>query len=161
MASTAGVPPVVPLALASLVGVWAGVPETSAALLAAGVVTGLAAALRLVGGTLRPSAAVAIGVAPAAAAVAGAVGDWHALVGGLLCSATLVALGTGPPVATVRVGPLAAATALQLAGGLVAARHVGIVGEVGPPALIAGLVSVGLAGLAAAVLRRGQDPVGP
>ena len=42
-----------PLALASLAGVWAGVPETSAALLVAGVLVGLAGALRLGGLTLR------------------------------------------------------------------------------------------------------------
>jgi hypothetical protein len=146
---------VVPLALASLVGVWAGVPETSAAILVAGVVAGVGLALWVGQGSLARRGAALIGVLPVGAAVSGAVGDRHALLGGLLCSATLVLLAAGRRIAAVPVRPLVVATALQLAASLVAARQIGIVGDGDDvSAFGAGIVVLGLSGVAAAVLRR-------
>jgi hypothetical protein len=87
--------------------------------------------------------------------VVGAVGEAHPVAGGLLCSGTLVALGAGRAVRAVSLGALATATGLQLVGAAVAARHVGVADTWGR-SVAAVAVVVGLAGLAAVVLRRDQ-----
>jgi hypothetical protein len=149
---------VVPLVLASLVGVWAGVPETSAAILAAGAVVGLATALWLGSGSLTRRGAAVLGVLPIGAAVVGAVGDRHALVGGLLCSGTLVGLAGRRKVESVSPRSVLVATALQLAASLVAARQIGIVRDGdGGTELLAGIVVIVLSALAASALRGVSD----
>lgn len=157
-APTFGLPPVLPLALASLAGVWVGVPETSAAILAAGVLVGLAAVLVIGRVTVTPAAAIAVAVVPVGAACAGAADVGHALVGGLLCSATLVVIGLGPRVRVVPGTTLVGVTALHLAGALIAARHVGVSRDWGGTLPVAVLV-IGLSLSAAVVLRRGQGRV--
>jgi hypothetical protein len=162
IALTAGVSPVVPLVLASLAGVWVGVPETSVALVAAGVIVGLVAGLRLGGGVLDRRAAVVVGVVPVIAAVAGAAGDRHALVGGLLCSTTLVALAVAPRITAVAVRPLVVATALQLVGALLAGRQVGVVRDGSDATMVlAAAAAAALGILGASILRRDQDRLGP
>jgi hypothetical protein len=121
-----GVPPVLPLALASLVGVWAGVPETSAALLAAGGLGGLAvvvAARRLV---LTLPGAVVVSMAPVAAALVGAVGWAQALVGGCLCSATFVVLVFGPRLRSISAPALVRGTSLHFVAAVIAARQIAV-----------------------------------
>lgn len=150
-----GFAPVLPLALASLVGVWAGVPETSAALLAAGVLAGMAAVMFVRPVALSMAGTVVVGVLPIGAAGIGAVGNAHALVGGALCSATFVVLGLGPRVRAVSVSALVGGTAVHLVAVLVAARALGVRRDWdGAPLWIA--LVVALAAVAASQLRSGQ-----
>ena len=150
-----GFAPVLPLALASLVGVWAGVPETSAALLTAGVLGGMAAAMFLRPVALSMPGAVLIGILPIGAACIGAVGNAHALVGGGLGSVTFVVLGLGPRIRAVSVSALSGGTAVHLAAALVAARALGVRRDWGGAPLWIALV-VALAVVAAGLLRSGQ-----
>lgn len=150
-----GFAPVLPLALASLVGVWAGVPETSAALLAAGVLGGMAAVMFVRPVALSMAGTVVVGILPIGAACIGAVGNAHALVGGGLCSATLVVVGLGPRVRAVSVSALVGGTAVHLVAALVAARALGVRRDWdGAPLWIA--LVVALAVVAAGQLRSGQ-----
>lgn len=125
-ARVGAVPIVLPLALGSLIGVWAGVPETSAALLAGGVVGGVGVVVIVARRTLSRWATVAISVAPAGAALVGAAGQQHALVGGLLCSATFVVLGVGRPIGRVPVPAALRGVATHLALAGVAARQIAV-----------------------------------
>jgi len=149
------VPPALPLALGSLLGVWVGVPETSAAILVAGVLGGVTGVVIARGvGLSRPGAVVAA-VAPVGAACVGAAGNAHALVGGLLCSATFVVLGLGPRLRAVSVRALAAGSGVHLLGALVAGRQIGVHRDwQAAPAWIA--LVAGLAATAAWLLRAGQ-----
>jgi len=156
----AGVPPILPVTLASLVGVWAGVPETSAAILAAGVLLGVGAALVLRHGLVSRSAAVVVSVTPAVAATIGAAGEAHALLGGLLCSTTVIALGAGGAIGTVSLRALARGTALHLAAALVAARQVGVARD-WDGAFVAIVLVLGLSIAAASMLREDQRRLGP
>jgi hypothetical protein len=157
---TARLPPILPIALGSLFGVWAGVPETSTAILGAGVLVGVGAVLVLGRALISPRAALLVAVVPVGAATSGAVGGAHALVGGLLCSAAVIVVGVGPAVPSVSAGALAAATALNGAAALVAARQVGVARDWGGT-LLAGILVLGLSLATAAVLRRDQGGVGP
>ena len=151
----AGLAPVLPLALASLVGVWAGVPETSAALLAAGVLGGMAIVMLLRPLPLSVTGAVVVGVLPIGAACIGAVGNAHALLGGGLVTATFVVLGLSPRVRSVSVSALAGGSAVHLVAALVAARQLGVRRDWdGAPIWIALVVT--LAVVAAERLRAGQ-----
>ena len=77
------------LAVAALVsagGVWAGVPETAPALLAAGGMAGLIAAARLTAARWAPTAGLGLGLILGWAALTGAAGRPWAALGGALCS---------------------------------------------------------------------------
>ena len=152
---TVGMPPVLPLALAALVGVWAGVPETSAAILAVGVLLGLALALLAGRLFVTRSAAVAIAVAPVGAACIGAVGEVHSLVGGFLCAAPVVAVGLGPVVRAVSGTALVQGTLLHLVVATVAARHLGVSRDWDAAFVVIPVILV-LSVAIAAVLRQGQ-----
>lgn len=125
-ARVGAVPIVLPLALGSLIGVWAGVPETSAALLAGGAVGGVGVVVVVARRGLSRWAAMAISVAPAAAALVGAAGQPHALVGGLLCSATFVVLAVGRPIGPVSVPAAVRSVAAHLVLAGVAARQIAV-----------------------------------
>lgn len=150
-----GLPPVLPLALGSLVGVWAGVPETSVALLTGGVLVGMATVMGARQVTLSPWGAIVMAVTPVGAAYIGAVGNAHALLGGALCSATLVVLGTGPTLRRVSASALASGSAVHLVSALMAARLIAVRREWSTAPFGIALV-VGLAVLAARILRSGQ-----
>ncbi len=150
------VPPVLWIVLASLVGVWAGVPETSAAIVAAGVGVGMAAVLAL--GRLRLSgpAAIAMSVLPVVAAYQGAAGNVHALVGGGLCVTTLVVLAVAAPRRTMAGWRWRGGLAVHLLAALVAARQIAVDRDwAGTPGWVA--VVVGLAVAAVALFRSAQS----
>lgn len=158
VAPTVGLAPVVPLGLAALAGVWLGVPETSAALVAAGGLAGTGLALLVTRAQVRASAVPVLAALPVAATWIGAAGEGHALAGGLLAVLPLALVGVGPPVA--RVGPLPLAVAVVLHGTLavVAARHVGVArggDSVAGPLVVVTVLAV----VEVIVLRRGQRRV--
>jgi hypothetical protein len=73
-------------ALISAAGVWAGVPETGPALLAAGGLLGLVATAGLTRVRLAPSAGVGMAAVLGWAALSGAAGRPWAALGGTLCT---------------------------------------------------------------------------
>jgi hypothetical protein len=73
-------------ALISAVGVWAAVPETGPAVLAAGCLIGLAAMAAATGSELSPSAGAGMAAILGWAALTGAVGRPWATIGGVLCT---------------------------------------------------------------------------
>lgn len=153
--SVAGLPPALPLALGSLVGVWAGVPETSAALLSGGVLGGAAVVVLAGRIALTPGGAVVVSVVPVGAAWVGAAGNAHALVGGLLCSASFAALSRGPRIREISMQALLRGSALHLTAAVVAARQIGVARDWQLTPVWVALVA-GLALLAARMLRSDQ-----
>jgi hypothetical protein len=152
--AVAQIPATVWLAAGSVVGVWAGVPETSPALLAAGVLVGATLSVVARRACYTAPALVVLAVAPAAAAGIGAAGDAHAALGGLLCSATFVLLAVGPQLGRVGPSALALAASLNLLAGLVAARQLAI-GRDWDGALPWVALTLALSAGAAGALRRG------
>lgn len=73
-------------ALISAAGVWAGVPETGPALLAAGGLVGLVATAALTGAYWAPGAGVGVAAVLGWAALSGASGRPWAAAGGVLCT---------------------------------------------------------------------------
>lgn len=120
------VPPVLWLVVASLVGVWAAVPETSTAIVATGVSVGVAAVLALGGLRLSRPAVLVVSVLPVVAAYIGAAGNAHALVGGGLCVTTLVVLAVAAPMRPLAGWWWRGGVAVHLAAALVAARQIAI-----------------------------------
>ena len=153
--SVAGLPPVLPLALGSLVGVWAGVPETSAALLAGGVLGGVAVVAVALPVALSSRGAVVVSVVPVAAACVGAAGNTHALLGGLLCSTTFAALSAGPRIKEMPTLALIRGSVVHLTAAVVAARQIGVERDWHLAPVWVALVA-GLALLAARMLRSDQ-----
>jgi hypothetical protein len=145
------------LAGASLVGVWVGVPETSAALLGFGVLAGVAVATVVRRVTISRWAGVVVALVPVAATVVGAVGNRHALIGGLLCSSTVVLLGARPPRGDVPLDALVTGIAVHLTSAVVAARHVAISRDWDGSAVWI-IVTLALAAVSASLLRRGAEP---
>jgi len=119
--------------LASAAGVWAGVPETGAALLAGGGLTGLAAAAVVTRSRWGPTAGFGVAAVVGWAALSGAAGRPWAAVGGALCTGLAPWFALRPPRRVIRPdrsrGPwLLGAHALLV---IVAARWIGVVADAG------------------------------
>ena len=84
-------------ALMSVAGVWAGVPETGPALLAAGAIFGLAGSAALTGARWAPTAGIAVAAVLGWAALSGAAGRPWAALGGALCTGVAPWLALWPP----------------------------------------------------------------
>jgi hypothetical protein len=121
------VPLILLIVLAQLAGVWAGVPETSAAVIAAGLVGGATVVAALRGVVVRTSGSFALVALPVAATLVGAVGSPIPTVGGLLASALLVISGvTAARRRSLSRARTAGAVATQLAAAMTAARLVAV-----------------------------------
>jgi hypothetical protein len=84
-------------ALISAAGVWACVPETGPALLAAGGLIGLAATTALTRARWAPGAGVGVAAILGWAALSGAAGQPWAAVGGALCTGLAPWFALSPP----------------------------------------------------------------
>jgi hypothetical protein len=114
------------LCAAAGVGIWLGVPETSYAILAVGLIVGLAVGGRMISGTLRPSGAAAMALLLVIAGSRGAVDIDQALVGAVLATAPLVALGVVPMRHDPSDRAVAGSIVLALIEGVCAGRLVGV-----------------------------------
>lgn len=140
--------------LVSAAGVWAGVPETGPAVLAGGVLVGLATCGTLTRARWAPAAGLGVAVALGWAALSGAAGRPWAAVGGALCTGAAPWFALRPLLPRLarlrRPGPwlLVAHAALVV----LAARWIGVEPDAGW-ARVAVVVVAGLA-VAAATQRR-------
>jgi hypothetical protein len=136
-------------AAVSCAGVFAGVPETGPAVIAGGVIGGLALAAGVTRLTLTPTGGGALAMLVGWAALSGAAGRPWAAIGGALCT------GIAPWLAVVRRRRLSRAGAWMLAvhAGLViaASRWIAVSGQGW-----ARVAVVGAAGAVGAVAIRGR-----
>lgn len=117
-------------ALISAAGVWAGVPETGPALLAAGGLIGLVVITALTGASWAPAAGVGVAAVLGWGALSGAAGRPWAALGGALCAGVapwlplrlMIPTPRGRSGRTPRPWPLGAHAALVL----LAARWIGV-----------------------------------
>jgi hypothetical protein len=120
-------------ALTSASAVWAGVPETAPAVLAAGCLTGVAVYAAFTGSSLSPAAGAGMAAVIGWAALSGASGRPWAEVGGALCTgvAPWLAVRTLLPVSGLglRPGPWLLCAHAGLAA--LAARWIGVVPHAG------------------------------
>jgi hypothetical protein len=139
-------------ALVSAAGVWAAVPETGPALLAAGCLTGLFATAAITRSRWGPQAGVGVAVLLAWAVLSGAAGRPWAVVGGALCAGVAPWLGLRPLLPSVSWGWTPGPWLLGVHAGLVllASRWIGIVPNPGAGRV----VTVAVVGLAVAVVTR-------
>ena len=140
--------------LVSVVGVWAGVPETGPVLLVGGALMGLAAMAALTRAHWAPSAGVGAAALLGWAALSGAAGRPWAALGGTLCTGVapwcavhwLLAPGRGSR------GPRPWLLAAHMVLVVLAARWIGV----DPHAGWVRVVIVGLAGGVVAIVHRPQ-----
>jgi len=120
-------------ALASLAGVWAGVPETGPALLVGGSLAGLAGSAALARARLAPAAGIGLAAVVGWAALSGAAGRPWAAIGGTLCTGlapwSVLRPGRTRPTGSRSAGPLRIITHGLLV--VLAARWIGVVPHAG------------------------------
>lgn len=115
-------------ALISVAGVWAGVPETGPAILAAGGIFGLAAAASLTGARWSSTAGWGVASVVGWAALSGAAGRPWATLGGALCTGIAPWLALASPSSGRRPSRISGPWVLgaHLALVILAARWIGV-----------------------------------
>ena len=139
-------------AVSSAAGVWAGVPETGPALVAAGGIAGLAGAAALTGAHWEPAAGLGLAAVVGWAALSGAAGRPWAALGGALCTGVAPWFALRPVFRRRRPSPRPWLLAAHVALVVLAARWIGV----HPHAGWGRVAVVALAGMAVAMVSRRQ-----
>jgi hypothetical protein len=136
-------------ALISVAGVWAGVPETGPALLAAGALVALVATAGVTRARWAPTAGIGLAAVIGWAALSGAAGRPWAAVGGALCTGLAPWIGLRSLFAPLNLSPSAGPWLLgsHVALVIIAARWIGV----DPQAGWARVAAVAFAGIAVSI----------